>query len=482
MSRRVPSTEVRLSDELYVRFRDLLRTRCGLFYPEHRRNDLEHRLQMALNTTAHPDLAALYDDAIGGGAAWEAILAQLTIGETYFFRNRAQFDALRHYILPEVMARRASIQSLRMWSAGCATGEEPYSLAMTIAELLTGRDPWHLTILATDINPTFLTRAREGVYGEWSFRGTPAALHTRFFHPEERRWRIDPTIRQMVSFARLNLVEPCYPSVTTGTCAFDIIICRNVTIYFDAATTRQIVERLFEALAPGGWLIVGHAEPHASIYHQFEVHNFPDTIIYRKPLSAPLFIPALQSFRIASKTVPVPSHSRASRTVSNEPLASSTPMPEQQADLNAAPEAESERTSSGEATTVVDLLGVGRQCANQGEWAAAEAHCTRALTQDPLCIDAHHLLAQIHEHQGRLDAALAAYRRTVYLDRGFVLGMIGMGNVWRQLGHVTNARRSYRNALQHLERLPIYTAIPGADGDTRGALVALVTQYIQLLM
>jgi chemotaxis protein methyltransferase CheR len=157
-------------------------------------------------------------------------------------------------------------------------------------------------------------------------------------------------------------------------------------------------------------------------------------------------------------------------------------MPERQADLNAAPEAESERTSSGEATTVADLLGVGRRCANRGEWAAAEAHCTWALTQDPLCIDAHHLLAQIHEHQGRLDAALAAYRRTVYLDRGFVLGMIGMGNVWRQLGHVTNARRSYRNALQHLERLPIYTAIPGADGATRGALVALVTQYIQLLM
>jgi len=111
---RLSQREVQLTEELYLRFRDLLRTRCGLFYPEQKRNDLAYGLQLVLNSSGHANMAALYADAIVGGSAWEATLAQLTIGETYFFRNRAQFEALRQHILPEITARRASIRSLRM--------------------------------------------------------------------------------------------------------------------------------------------------------------------------------------------------------------------------------------------------------------------------------------------------------------------------------------------------------------------------------
>ena len=114
-------------------------------------------------------------------------------------------------------------------------------------------------------------------------------LRARFWIKEQNRWRLRPEIRRMVSFARLNLAEPCYPSLVNGTSAIDLLVCRNVTIYFDAATTRQVVDRFFSALAPGGWLIVGHSEPQASVYQQFEVHNFPNTVVYRKPLDAPMF-------------------------------------------------------------------------------------------------------------------------------------------------------------------------------------------------
>jgi chemotaxis protein methyltransferase CheR len=478
--RRAPSRPaVELSDELYHGFRELLRTRSGLSYPQHKRNDLAHGLQMVLNATDHPDLAALYADAVGGGAAWEAILAQMTIGETYFFRNKAQFDALRQHILPELIARRASAQSLRMWSAGCATGEEPYSLAMAIAELLAGDDRWHVTILATDINPIFLDRAGEGIYGEWSFRET-AATHKRLFHQEGNRWRIDPSIRRMVNFARLNLVDPCYPSLATGTYALDIILCRNVTIYFDIETTRQIVERFFDALAPGGWLIVGYAEPQASIYRQFEVHNFPDTVVYRKPLSTLLSFPRPQSDPMTVGATPSIPRASTPAIAPNEPasvsISPSVPCPDQQA------ASEADRATAPEAAAIAEQLELGRQCADRGEWAAAESYCKRALTRAPLSIDAHYLLAQIHEHQGQLDAALAGYRRTVYLDHSFVVGMIGMGNVWRQMGQIANARRSYRNALQHLERLGSNTPVPSAGGATASTLAALVTQYVQLLV
>ena len=151
------------------------------------------------------------------------------------------------------------------------------------------------SILATDINPRFLERAREALYSDWSFRETPDDMRARFWSKEQNRWRLRPEIRRLVSFARLNLAEPSYPSPINGTCALDLLVCRNVTIYFDAATTRQVVERFFEALAPGGWLIVGHSEPQAGVYQQFEVHNFPNTVVYRKPLDAPMF--AFDSWR-----------------------------------------------------------------------------------------------------------------------------------------------------------------------------------------
>src|SRR5262249_39274262 len=272
------------------RFSAMLRSRCGLHYPERKRADLAHGLGMALSASGHRSFAALYADAAEGGSAWETILAHLTIGETYFFRNGPQFDALRQHIIPDLLQRRAATRGLRVWSAGCATGEEPYSLAMTIGDLLPAGDFWHVSILATDINPQFLARAREGLYGEWSFRETPDELRARFWKQEQSRWRLRPEIRRMVSFMRLNLVEPTYPSVINGTSALDLLVCRNVTIYFDEATTRQVVERFYNALTPGGWLIVGHSEPQASVYHQFEVHNFPHTVVYRKPLDAPLFL------------------------------------------------------------------------------------------------------------------------------------------------------------------------------------------------
>jgi chemotaxis protein methyltransferase CheR len=283
--------EEQLDDPLYLRFRDLLHDRSGLDYPERKRADLAHGLRLALANSRHSDLAALYEDAAAGGPGWEIILAQLTIGETYFFRNTPQFEALRQHILPELIQRRQATRHLRIWSAGCATGEEPYSIAMTLADLLPSNEFWQVSILATDINPQFLARARDGIYGSWSFRETSEDMRERFFTPEQNRWRLHPAIRQMVTFAQLNLAEPCFPAILNGTYAQDLILCRNVTIYFDEATTHQLIERFHSTLLPGGWLLVGHAEPQASANQQLELHNFPQTVVYRKRLDAPMFSP-----------------------------------------------------------------------------------------------------------------------------------------------------------------------------------------------
>jgi chemotaxis protein methyltransferase CheR len=548
-----------LTDELYTHFRDLLLARCGLYYPERKRGDLAHGLSLALETTSHRTLAELYSDAVDGGPGWEAILAQLTIGETYFFRNGAQFDALREHILPELLDRRGALRTLRLWSAGCATGEEPYSLAILLNELLSSDHPWNTSILATDINPVFLARAREALYGNWSFRETPDELRTRYWTEEQGRWRLRPDIRRMVSFARLNLAEPCFPAITNGTSAMDIIVCRNVTIYFDEATTRQIAERFYSALTPGGWLIVGHAEPQASVYHQFEVHNFPNTVVYRKPLDAPLFAfdPAsgvfsagarpilkprpptgplsplrtaepfaaavheraegqgrrrgqtapLTSLQAANQWPATPSKSKIEQRGRNNEERGSGPRPLGLSSVELQPSVVSDPRSSapdlwpaitsllaqGEKSNAEELLKellranpshapalttLGRLYADRAEWVSARQQCLLALEQDALCIPGHYLLAQIHEHQGQLDAALAAYRRALYLDRGFVPAMLGMANVWRRMGRVADAQRYYRNALKTLSELPPTTPIPDVDGATAEELAALIARQL----
>jgi chemotaxis protein methyltransferase CheR len=506
----------KLNDDLYLCFRDLLLTRCGLDYPERKRADLAHGLNRVLTATRHQNLAALYADAIAGGPAWDAIITHLTIGETYFFRNDAQFDALRDQIVPELLNRRAATRMLRCWSAGCATGEEPYSLAILLSELLPSDHSWNVGILATDINPAFLARAREALYGSWSFRETSTELRERFWIAEQGHWRLHPRIRRMVAFAGLNLAEPCYPAITNGTCALDMIVCRNVTIYFDAATTRQVVERFYRALAPGGWLIVGHAEPQASVYHQFEVHNFPNTVVYRKPLDAPLFAvdPAGEVFNAGTRPILIPGvqpgttlgslvatalpagptarapESETTSRLTQQPAQPPTPPRHSAAELwptiarrlahrdAAGAEPLLNELLRADPSHIPALMALGQLYADRADWVRAQQQCMLVLARDSLCIPAHYLLAQLHEHQQQFDAALAAYRRTVYLDRSFVPGMLGMANVWRRLGHAADAHRAYRNALQYLTTLPPTAAVPGTDDATVGDMLALIQQLL----
>lgn len=479
--------EAPLSDELYLLFRDLLHERSGLNYPLNKRNDLQHGLNMTLQLTGHTTLAALYSavrDA--SGPAWDALISQLTIGETYFFRNGTQFDVLRTVIIPDLFERRAPLHGMRIWSAGCATGEEPYSIAMLMHDLLIGHPNWQVSILATDINLNFLQRARTAVYGEWSFRETLPAMRERFFTREENRWRLRPEITRLVSFARLNLAAASYPSIANGTCALDVIFCRNVTIYFNEQTTRRIVERFYNALTPGGWLIVGHAEPQASTYSQFEVHNFPGTVIYRKSLDAPLFgfdalsgtfsaggnpviqLSAADQLPATTFTPPAP----VCPAMAQAQPAAFKPLPRQPEPLHAP------------AAVVVDLESVienGQQAADRGDWTQAEELCRQALDRDPLAVCAHYLLGQIYEQQQRLDEALAAYRRTVYLERNFVPGIIGMANVWRQLTRPTEAEKYFRNALKLLALLPPDRLIDGMAGATAADLTVLVQQQLGAL-
>ncbi|WP_298482259.1 CheR family methyltransferase [uncultured Chloroflexus sp.] len=439
-----------LSDDLYQRFATLVRERTGLSYPPQRRADLAYGLQRAAQQLGVADLGQLLALIERSPVAWNEVIAELTIGETYFFRNAAQFAALREVILPDLIQRRSMVRYLRLWSAGCATGEEPYSLAITLRETLPADPPWQISILATDINFRFLERAREAVYGNWSFRETPEYVRDRYFIPEGGRWRLRNEIKRDVVFAQLNLVEPIYPSPQSGIIAFDVIFCRNVLIYFDEATTQPIIQRMYDSLVPGGWLVVGHAEPNLALYRQFETHNAPGTVLYRKPLYAPPFTPVG-----AACSVSTPSSPLASPPILRPPPATA-PVP-----------------SSPE-----ERLRHARTAADRGDWAAAQAHVQALLNDHPLFAPVYYLQAQIAEHHGHLDEALACYRRSVYLDPHFVLGLVGMASIAIRLQQRDLARRVLRQALDQLNQQPDDQIVDLFHNET----VAEIRSYITLLL
>ena len=218
--------------------------------------------------------------------AWRMIIQALTVGETYFFRNQAHLKALRESVLPDLIEqrRRAGDRRLRIWSAGCASGEEPYSLAMLLRDLVPDIESWSIDLLGTDINEFFLERARQGFYRSHSFRGeTRDWLQQRWFTASEGGFQLVPEIRRMVRFESLNLISDTYPIAAS----MDIILCRNVTIYFDREETRRVMGRMYDTLAENGWLIVGHSEPQPEIYDAFTARNYENAIFYQRSLRNP---------------------------------------------------------------------------------------------------------------------------------------------------------------------------------------------------
>jgi chemotaxis protein methyltransferase CheR len=218
----------------------------GLHFPRERWPDLQRGLAGAAVDFGFDDLTACADWLLSAPLSKEqlqVLASHLTIGETYFFRDKQTLAALTENILPGLIrTRRGSEQRLRLWSAACCSGEEPYTLAILLHQLLPDIADWHVTIRATDINPGFLRKAQTGVYGEWSFRNAPAALKARYFtRAADGRYAVNSEIRDLVSFAHLNLVDDVYPSPVTDTNAMDLICCRNVLMYFTAAQIERVI-------------------------------------------------------------------------------------------------------------------------------------------------------------------------------------------------------------------------------------------------
>lgn len=276
--------EIKMSEEEFRLIRDFIYENSGIFFDTSSRFLLERRLHHRLeihNLKSYRDYYRflLYDPE--REEELNAVLDVLTTNETYFFREKCQLKAFTEEILPEMMERKGRNRKIRIWSAGCSTGEEAYTIAMLVLEK--GLIPeWTVEIFANDISHRVLQVARKGIYTESSFRATEEYYKRRFFKPlEGGRYRIKEEVKKLVRFGHLNLLDRDRLWLVGKV---DVIFCRNVIIYFDREAKKRVIENLYDRLVDGGYLLLGHSESLIGISTAFMLQPLKNDIVYRKPL------------------------------------------------------------------------------------------------------------------------------------------------------------------------------------------------------
>ncbi|BAE50767.1 CheR family methyltransferase [Paramagnetospirillum magneticum] len=480
-----PAVAALLDDPAYSVLKALIIDTTGMAFYRDKDSDLARILAERMAEIGIGDCAGYLDrlHCLGQGKAeMDALIAELTIGETYFFRHKEQFDALRDLILPEAIERNRTVRRLRIWSAGCATGPEPYSVAIMLerefGERIAG---WHVTVLGTDINQKFLSRAREGRYDEWAFRTMSDSLRAACFEKVGNQWQIRPEFKRNVSFQYHNLIKSPFPSLADNIAGFDIIICRNVIIYFSQATVESLVPCFRESLNDGGWLIMGHAEPNQRLFADFRTVNTPGAVLYQRvdrpyvvaepspPVPPPL--PLVSPPPVVRGGLPAKAPtSRALPPKALSPRGSTSARPG-----SAAPAA-----AAGGAGDF-DRLTVARNLADSGQWEKAAAACDAIIAASPLDAWAYFYRAMVHEQLGEDEPCEKALRRAIYLDRRLVLPHYHLGLFLARKDDSTGAERSFRNAQALLAGLADEQPVNPGEKIAVGQMREAVAMHLKLL-
>jgi chemotaxis protein methyltransferase CheR len=440
-----------LSDPAYQLLKAYVLEHTGLHYYSDKDEDFAARILRRISARGAAGcssyLAMLRLESGGEPSEIEALIGELTIGETYFFRQPDHFDLLRSSILPEILQRNALSRRLRVWSAGCANGAEPYSIALLLQlEFGAALAGWDVSILGTDLNVEFLARARAGIFGDWALREVSAGLKETCFERDGNRWQLCARYRKNVSFEYNNLVasQP-YPGSAGD--PFDIILCRNVMIYLSRTRITEVAERLYDSLAEGGWLLVGHAEANTETFRQYSHGNHPAYGSYRKkPLTQapPAALPFLPLFEPPRMPLPL------------------TPTVVQ---------AETPAVTADDARTLADC----------GQFERAAEICRRLIEAHPLHAPAHFTLGLIFEHTSYLTDAEAAFRKAIYLDRGLALAHYHLGTTLQVAGRFAAARKSFENVMELLADSPANTAVPLGDGLAARELLELSKMHLEFM-
>ena len=402
----MPST---LDSALTTAYRALLEDRFGLRLSDQQTEQLDEIVPQLLAMTRYAGPCELVEAFASG---WRADLLQvlatrMTVGETHFFRVPAQIHALERVVLPETIARHATDRRLRVWSAGCSTGEEPYTLAILVRQQLADRHAWDVDILGTDLSLPALEAARRASYGEWSFRDTPNYVRQRYFHQDGKRWRLQDDVARMVRFEPLNLIADPFPSPGPEGPTLDLLVCRNVTIYFTPEAIRRLYRRFAEALVPGGWLVLGPSDPIPDAPELLAAVNAPGAVLWQRLPGAGLTTAPRSGLGSHDRRPrrPRPLHAQLARTVAEQPVP--------------------DRPLEGDGYTRQGMLDL---------------------------------------ENGALDQAIDNLRRATFLSPHDALAQFSLGRAYSLLGQRSRARTALAHARQLLAAMADDQAVAGGGG------------------
>ena len=386
---------------------------------------------------------------------WEEIVRRFSSCETFFFRDHGQFDLLRLRLLPELIARHRDDRVLRLWSAGCASGEEGYSLAMLLDMLLPQRDGWDILILGTDIDSHAIAKARQGRYGKWSFRMVPAAMQQRYFHQEGAEWVLDERIRRMASFRVANLVGEPFPDAGSELHDMDLILCRNLFIYFTRPAVSAVAEKFTATLAEGGYLMTAHTELIGHEAHGLDSRLFAEGVVYQRrtlPLAhAPSAAPAIPRPRPPVQPLP-PRRPSPPAPAAAAPVQPQTPQ------------------------RAAELTAEARTFADRGEYEQAEQKCRESLALDPLAAAPYFLLAQLAQFRGDFEQAKSHLNKALYLEPRCVCAHLELAALHERAGNMPQAYALRHAALGIVRGMPPDTRIEQYE-RTAGELAQWLEQW-----
>ena len=453
---------------------EMIATRMGLHFPRERWAILSRSLASAAVEFGFQNMNGFIQWLLSSELNKDQILilaSHLTISETYFWREPQVFTALTDSILPQLIrskGKEKGERSIRIWSAGCSTGEEPYSIAIALQKAIPKIEDWNITILATDINPGAINKAINGTYGAWSFRNSPAWLKSNYFlHKEDRQYEIIPEIKKMVTFTCLSLAEM---SAISNANTMDIIFCRNVLMYFTPDWISKIANSFFQELTEDGWFIVSSCELSSQVFPQFTAVNFPGAVLYRKGKNGSVHSLSAEATPMVDFNTSTFQHLQPIQTIQPtmfvvEKLKSlkveidefnpSTPFdPLQQSTANVKPGEES----------YTDKIFAIRSLANLGHLEEALSTCNGAIACYKLSPGLYFMRASILQELGKSSEAIVSLKQAIYIDPEYIMGHFTLGNLFIRQGNTRNAKRYFKNVLDLLSRYANDDILPESEG------------------
>ncbi len=483
--------------KLAPRLSELVSSSLGLHFGAQRWPELARGIEAAADESGGADSVAFAQRLLSVRLTRrevELLARHLTVGESYFFRERECFAALETCILPQLVGeRRGESRRLRIWSAGCCTGEEPYSLAMTLTRAIPDLAEWDVVILATDVNVRSLELATRGEFGEWSFRGVPSAEKFAYFTTSRAgRYTVAPHIRRLVHFKYLNLADASAFGSPDLLGAFDVIFCRNVLMYLTPDHAQGVAARLTRALNAGGWLFVGATETSSTLFPDVHSVQFRGAFAYRRPMAQRG--DAARAGGQLDQGAPPP-RAFGWRTLSTDRLTvdpafqAAPARPAVDADARFAASAASGEVCSSDSSAALAsdsdglccpraeasaLARLARTCADRGDLDEALSCCDAAIAADKLEPTIYYLRAVILQDHGRPAEAKASLLRAIYLAPDFVMAHFLLSHILVREGKPHRAARHLERVQSLLRDVPSDRVLRESEGISAGRLLEVV--------